>query len=85
MSAMESPPPRPSRSAAGATQGRSASRALAWAGFLALLVLHLDFWRPQRDVLWFGWMPEELLWRLGWMGLAGLYLVFFCRRIWTED
>lgn len=52
---------------------------------MLLLVLHLDFWRPQRDVIWFGWMPEELVWRLAWMVLAFVYLIFFCSRVWKED
>lgn len=59
--------------------------AAAWAGGLVLLALHLDFWRPRRLELWFGWMPEELLWRLGWMALAWLYLAFFCRCVWIEE
>lgn len=63
----------------------SATRFFAWGGFVLLLVLHLDFWRPQRDVIWFGWMPEELVWRLAWMVLAFAYLVFFCSRVWKED
>jgi len=62
-----------------------AARFLAWAGLIVLLVLHLDSWRPKRDLIWFGWMPEELAWRLVWMGLAFLYLIFFCNRIWKED
>lgn len=57
-------------------------RGLAWAGFLGLVALHLDFWRPQRVVLWFGWVPEELLYRLGWMALAWLYLLWVCRALW---
>ncbi len=62
-------------------------RPVAWAvaGVLALLLLHLDFWRPARTTLWFGWLPEELLWRLAWMLLAALYLAWFTRRIWTEE
>lgn len=57
----------------------------AWLGALTLLLLHLDFWRSQRPTLWFGWMPEELLYRLLWMFLAWLYLLFFCARIWRDD
>lgn len=61
------------------------TRLLGWAGFVLLLVLHLDFWRPKRAEIWFGWMPEELLWRLVWMALAFAYLLFFCNRVWKED
>ncbi len=60
-------------------------RTIAWAGFLLLLALHLDFWRPRRPEIWFGWLPEEMLWRLAWMALALLYLIFFCRCVWKED
>ncbi len=62
-----------------------ALRRTAWLGALVLLFLHLDFWRVQRPKLWFGWMPEELLYRLLWMLLAWLYLLFFCARIWRDD
>ena len=58
---------------------------LAWSGFALLLILHLDFWRPQVARLHFGWLPEELAWRLGWMLLAWLYLVWFCARVWRDE
>ena len=60
-------------------------RVAAWAGFLVLLALHLDFWRPQRAVLHFGWVPEELLWRLGWMALAWVYLIYISTFLWKGD
>ncbi len=60
-------------------------RAIGWGGFLVLLFLHLDFWRPQRVVLYFGWLPEELLYRLIWMLLAFFYLVHHCTYLWTRD
>ncbi len=58
---------------------------IAWALGLLLVALHLDFWRPDRPVLWFGWMPEELLWRLGWMLAAFVYLLWFCARVWRVE
>lgn len=64
---------------------RPATVSLAWLLALALVVLHLDFWRPRRGVLYLGWLPEELLWRLGWMLLAALYLVWFCGWVWREE
>ena len=63
--------------------GPRASGWIVWGGLAALLVLHLDFWRPQRAVLWFGWVPEDLLYRLGWMLLAWAYLMYICARAWT--
>lgn len=61
------------------------ARALAWLGLAVLLALHLDFWRPQRPVLHLGWLPEELLWRLAWMALAWLYLLFVLRWLWAPE
>ncbi len=58
---------------------------IAWAGGLILVALHLDFWRPQRVEVHLGWIPEELLYRVAWMALAWLYLVFFCKSVWTEE
>lgn len=52
---------------------------------LLLVAMHLDFWRPQRPLLVFGWLPEELLWRLGWMGAALLFLCYFCAFVWREE
>ena len=60
-------------------------RVIAWAGGLALLLLHFDFWRPQRAVLWFGAVPEELGWRIGWMILAAIYLAWFCGRFFETE
>lgn len=60
-------------------------RFIAWAGFILLIVLHLDFWRPQRAVLYFGWLPEDLAYRLLWMLAAWVYLLFFTAKIWREE
>lgn len=60
-------------------------RLIAWAGLILLLVLHLDFWRPQRAVLYFGWLPEDMAWRLAWMVLAWIYLVYFTLKVWPEE
>lgn len=57
-------------------------RALAWGGFLLLIVFHLDFWRPQRPVLYFGWLPEDMAYRLVWMLFAWLYLIYFTTWVW---
>ena len=60
------------------------SRRLAVAGLVGLLILHLDFWREQRPELVFGWLPEDVAYRLAWMGLAFVYLWFFTRNVWGE-
>lgn len=60
-------------------------RTLAWLGGLALLVLHLDFWRGPRPDLVFGAIPEELAYRVLWMLAAAAYLWFFTARVWTDE
>jgi len=52
---------------------------------LLLVALHLDFWRPQRPRLLFGWLPEELAWRVGWPLLAWGLMLFICARVWREE
>ena len=61
------------------------TRIVAWVWFLALVVLHLDFWRPQRPDLWFGWLPEDMAYRLAWMVGAFFFLLFFTYRVWNEE
>lgn len=58
-------------------------RLLSAAAFALLIATHLDVWRPQREVLWFGWLPEELGWRLAWMTAAALYVLHFTRFVWV--
>ena len=58
---------------------------LAWVLGLALLALHLDFWREARPRLIGGVLPEELAWRLAWMGLACAYLFWFTARVWRDE
>ncbi|MEQ9321125.1 MAG: hypothetical protein RIF41_18320 [Polyangiaceae bacterium] len=64
--------------------GERGHRVVAWVGGLSLLALHLDFWRPQRAVLYAGWLPEELLYRIVWLGLAWLYMLYFTSRVWRS-
>lgn len=58
---------------------------LAWILAVILQLLHLDFWRPQSPEIYFGWLPQELAYRLGWMILAWLYLEWFTRRVWSSE
>jgi len=58
---------------------------LLWGGFVLLVLGHLDSWRAQRVVLYFGWIPEELLYRLVWMALAWAYLLYVCRYHWRSE
>jgi len=82
---------RMSRSTQSAGRDRNMStstitaRKIAWISAIVLLVLHHDFWRVQRPVLYWGWLPEELLYRMTWLGLAWVFLLFFCRFIWQKD
>ena len=68
-----------------APEGKRWERGLAWLGASILLVLHLDFWRPQEARLVLGWIPEDLAYRLLWMLLATLYLFWFTARIWKRS
>ena len=52
---------------------------------MLLIAAHLDFWRPQREVVWFGWLPEELLWRLAWMVLAAAFVIHFTYFVWAGE
>jgi len=61
------------------------SRVLGTLGLIALLVLHVDAWREPDPTLHLGWLPTELLWRLGWMALAFLYLLYSCARLWPDE
>ena len=63
---------------------RSTARRISTIGFVALVLLHLDFWRPQRSRLLFGWLPEELAYRVGFILLAWLFMLFVCSRVWRE-
>ena len=63
---------------------RRTSVVIAWIGFGVLLVLHLDFWREQRVAVHLGWMPEELTYRLLWILLAWVYLLFVCSFVWKR-
>lgn len=81
-----SPVPAPGTGPEGPGRAPRPVRGLAWA-CLALLLLghcagHLDALRSRPARLLGGWLPEELAWRLGWMGLAFLWLVLACRILW---
>ena len=65
--------------------GRRAALWIASSSLVALVLLHLDFWRPQRARLVLGWVPEELAYRLVFIVLAWLYLLFVTARLWRED
>ena len=58
---------------------------IAAAGFLVLVLLHFDFWRPQSARLLFGWLPEELAYRIVYIVLAWIYVVWICGWVWREE
>lgn len=58
---------------------------LSVAAFVVLFVLHHDGWRDDSDsALLFGWLPQELAYRLAWMGGAFLFLVHLTSCVWKE-
>ncbi len=54
-------------------------------GSLLVVVLHLDFWRPRGGLLLWGWLPEELAYRVAVLLLAWAVMLFICGRVWRED
>ncbi len=62
--------------------GTRAANRIATVGFVLLALLHLDFWRPQRAELLFGWLPEELAYRVAYILLAWCYILWVCRFLW---
>lgn len=61
------------------------TRVIAWAGFGLLIALHLDLWRPRLGGLVVAGLPEEIVWRLLWMLLAWVYLLWFAKHVWREE
>ena len=64
---------------------RSVASRIAAAGFLVLVVLHFDFWRPQTPRLLFDWLPEELAYRIAYILVAWIYILWICERVWREE
>jgi hypothetical protein len=64
---------------------RRAAQHLSVLCLIGLLVTHVDPWRPQRAEVWFGWLPEELLWRLLWMLAAWAFVAWFTRAVWARE
>ena len=55
----------------------------AWVGGLALVAVHVGGVEPGPDAPPLaGWVPAELAWRLLWILLAWLYLLWFCAFAW---
>ena len=77
------------------TLSRKSHQILSLAWVAVLLFLHLNFWRPwlggslagffESDRLVLRWLPVDLCLRLGWMALAGLYLVHLTRCVWRVE
>jgi hypothetical protein len=63
-------------------QWKARARVLSM-GAVGLTLLHLDFWRTQRGTLLLGWIPDELLYRLIYILLAGAYILWICA--WLPD
>lgn len=61
------------------------ARVVGALGLVLLVGGYLDFWREPRARLYFGWLPEELAWRLGYVLACVLYLAFVTRVLWVEE
>ena len=64
---------------------KTAIMAMAWVGALVLLALHLHFWIDPGPELLLNWLPIDLAYRIGWLMLAWIYLMFFCRYVWEKE
>ncbi len=64
---------------------RTTTLRIAATGFLVLVVLHLDFWRPQSPRLLLGWLPQELAYRIAFIVLAWIYILWVCGWVWREE
>lgn len=60
--------------------GRHLNSGIAWVFGLLLVGLHLAPLGQGDD--WMCGLPAELGFRLGWMLLAWIYLLWFCRHVW---
>jgi hypothetical protein len=65
---------------------RRAERRLFWAVVAALVLAHLDPWGgTDIEPVLFGWIPRDLAYPLGWVGLATAVTFWMCARIWRDD
>ena len=56
-----------------------------WSAAGLLLALHVDpFNHGGGGVLLWGWLPGDLAYHLGWIGLAWGLLFYLTGRIWKE-
>jgi len=55
---------------------------LAGLGLIALVAAHL--YRTTSTELVLGWIPMELAYRLVWMVMAWVFLLFFTAQIWGD-
>jgi len=67
------------------TPNKTIIQVIAWLGALVLLALHLHFWIDPGPDLWWNWLPIDLAYRIAWLVLAWLYLLFFCRFVWDKE
>ena len=75
----------PSESNLDAKTSLSIRTLVAWGGALLLLALHLHFWVDAGPLLLMGWLPVDLAYRIAWLMLAWVYMIFFCKMVWRED
>jgi uncharacterized membrane protein (DUF106 family) len=52
--------------------------------FVALFILHHDFWNWGNTTLVFGFMPVGLAYHVGYSIAAGLMWYFVCRFAWPD-
>jgi hypothetical protein len=56
-----------------------------WIGVAVLLILHVAARRCPGTDLRFGWLPDELAFRIGWMLVSACLVVLITRVVWTIE
>jgi hypothetical protein len=67
------------------TPTSATTKAIATLALVALVALHLDFWRDRAAFPPLFGLPPELAYRIVWMALAVLYLAWFTKTFWRDE
>jgi hypothetical protein len=63
---------------------RRIERGLFWIAVVALLCAHmLGFGQAGRPLV-LGWLPIDLAYRIAWMGMAAVVVMWMTTRLWPE-
>ena len=63
---------------------RRLETALFWLAVIALLCAHMLGFGQGTQPLLLGWLPIDLAYRVAWMGMAALLVLWMTTRLWPE-